>query len=118
MDQGFANAVATLIDQHGGVSGLLTKFQQGGLGDVAKSWVQDGSDNQPVSQENLQDTLDKGAVKKAADQSGMSVESFVSQLSNHLPGIIDHMTPGGQVQNSSVGGLANMAMGFFRRHVT
>ena len=40
--------VTQLIQQHGGVGGLMSQLQQGGLGDALNSWVSNGA-NQSVS---------------------------------------------------------------------
>lgn len=114
MDQAFVGAVMNLVDQHGGVQGLIQKFEQGGLGGVASSWVQDGTPNQPVSQQDLHDTLGTATLQTAASQSGLSTNDFVSQLTTHLPDLMNHLTSGGQVPQSTGGGLANLAMSFFR----
>ena len=37
-----SDAVSSLLGQVGGMSGLMEKFNQAGLGDVAKSWVGTG----------------------------------------------------------------------------
>ena len=41
-----------LLNQHGGLGGLLQKLQQGGLGDAVNSWVSTGA-NQPVTPDAL-----------------------------------------------------------------
>lgn len=114
MDQAFTNAVMTLISQQGGLQGMLQKFQEGGLGGVVSSWVQQGTANQPVSQQDLHDTLGADTMQTAAEQNGLSLNDFVSQLATQLPGIIDHMTPEGQVNQTTGSGLMDLAMNYFR----
>ena len=103
-----------LVDQHGGVAGLLQKFKEGGLGGVASSWVQNGTPNQSVSAADLHSVLGTETLQSAAQQNGMPINDFVTQLANHLPDFIDHLTPGGQVPQSTGSTLINLAMGFFR----
>jgi uncharacterized protein YidB (DUF937 family) len=114
MDQAFTNAVMTLVDQHGGVQGMLQKFQQGGLAGVASSWVQDGTPNQPVSPQDLHDTLGTDTLKTAAEENGLSLNEFVAQLSTHLPDLVSRLTSGGQVTQTTGSKLADLAMSFFR----
>jgi uncharacterized protein YidB (DUF937 family) len=114
VDQNFANAVMTLVDQHGGVGGLLQKFKEGGLGGVASSWVQDGAPNQSVNPEDLHSALGTETLQSAAQQNGMSTNDFVAQLANHLPDLINHLTPSGQVSQSTGSALLSLAMGYFR----
>lgn len=117
MSENFSAAVMNLINQHGGVGGLLQKFEQGGLGAVASSWVDDNAPNQPVSPGDLHQALGSDAVQSAAQQSGMSTDALLAQLATHLPDLINHLTPNGQVPESSGGaggGLFDMAAGFLR----
>jgi uncharacterized protein YidB (DUF937 family) len=114
VNQDFANGVMTLVDQHGGVAGLLRKFKEGGLGGVASSWVQDGAPNQSINAADLHNVLGTETLQSAAQQNGMSTNDFVAQLANHLPDLINHLTPSGQVPQSTGGTLFNLAMGYFR----
>ena len=80
----------------GGLGGLLSQFQQAGLGNIAQSWIGNGS-NQPVSPQQLQNVFGENKVQDMANQAGMQKGDFLSQLSQHLPHAVDQMTPGGQV---------------------
>jgi uncharacterized protein YidB (DUF937 family) len=82
--------------QGSGLMGLIDQFRQAGLGHVADSWVSNGP-NQPVSPQQLRQVFGNDQVEDMAQQSGMSQESFLSQLSQHLPRVVDGMTPNGQV---------------------
>lgn len=83
-------------DGAGGLSGLLGRFQQAGLGGVAQSWVGHGA-NQPVSPDQLQQVLGQDQVQNMAQQTGMQPNDLLSQLSQYLPGVVDKMTPNGQL---------------------
>ncbi|MFM7506651.1 MAG: YidB family protein, partial [Rubrivivax sp.] len=48
--------VMKLVQDNGGLEGLVSKFQQGGLGDVVQSWVSTGP-NLPISPEQLGQAL-------------------------------------------------------------
>ena len=56
---------------HGGLGGLMAKFQQAGLGDVVGSWVGSGQ-NQPVSGEQLTNVLGADTMANLAEKLGMS----------------------------------------------
>ena len=88
---------------HGGLGGLMAKFQQAGLGDAVNSWIGQGA-NQPVSGEQVTQALGPDAVAQIGDQLGVGQGEAASQLSQILPGLIDHLTPNGQ---APVGGLGN-----------
>jgi uncharacterized protein YidB (DUF937 family) len=114
VNRDFANAVMTLVDQHGGVAGLVQKFKDGGLGGVASSWVQDGTPNQAVNPADLHSVLGTETLQSAAQQNGMSTNDFVAQLANHLPDLVNHLTPSGQVPQSTGSALFDLAMGYLR----
>lgn len=80
----------------GGLGGLLSQFQQAGLGHIAQSWIGNGA-NQPVSPDQLQSVFGQQQTQAMADQAGMSQGDFLSQLSQHLPRAVDGMTPNGQL---------------------
>jgi len=82
--------------QGGGLTGLVDRFRNAGLGHVADSWVSRGP-NQPVSPGQLRQVFGDEQVEQMADQSGMPEGNFLSQLSQHLPRAVDRMTPNGQI---------------------
>jgi uncharacterized protein YidB (DUF937 family) len=84
----------------GGLGGLLNKLQQGGLGDVTKSWIGSGQ-NQPVSPGQLGSALGPSIIKMLAQKSGLSEEDLTKQLSQILPGVVDKLTPNGRVPTAA-----------------
>jgi uncharacterized protein YidB (DUF937 family) len=80
----------------GGLGGLIAAFEQAGLGQIAQSWVGNGP-NQSVSPQQLQSVLGDGQVQTMADQAGMAPHDFLSQLSQHLPNVVNGMTPNGRL---------------------
>jgi uncharacterized protein YidB (DUF937 family) len=89
--------------QHGGLGGLLEKFNQAGLGDVAKSWVGTG-ENAPISGDQLGQVLGGDAMSEIAAKLGMNQGDAAGSLAQMLPGLIDKLTPHGQ---APAGGLGN-----------
>jgi uncharacterized protein YidB (DUF937 family) len=82
--------------QGGGLGGLVSSFEQAGLGHLAQSWVGNGA-NQPVSPQQLQSVFGESQVNSMASQSGMAPQDFLSQLSQHLPNLVNAMTPSGRL---------------------
>ena len=80
----------------GGLGGLLNKLEQGGLGDVTKSWVGSGQ-NQPVSPGQLGSALGPSIIKMLSQKSGISEEDITKQLSQVLPELVDKLTPSGRL---------------------
>lgn len=100
-------AVLSMVNnpQTGGLAGLLQKFQQSGLGNVADSWVSTGQ-NLPISPDQLQNALGSGELGSLAEKLGMSTGDVSSQLADLLPGVVDKLTPNGQVPDmGSLGDL-------------
>jgi uncharacterized protein YidB (DUF937 family) len=80
----------------GGLGGLLKKLEQGGLGNVANSWVGSGQ-NQPVAPGQLGSALGSNIIKALAQRAGLSEEDLTKQLSQVLPGVVDKLTPNGRL---------------------
>ena len=88
--------------QLGGLQGLVEKFQQGGLGDVVSSWVGKG-ENLPISAEQLSGVLGNDTLKGLASQLGVNTNDLAGQLSSVLPGMVDKLTPDGQLPTAGLG---------------
>ncbi len=102
--------------QLGGLQGLMQKFQQGGLGDVVSSWVGKG-ENLPISAEQLRGALGNDTLQGLASQFGVNTQELAGQLSSVLPGLVDKLTPDGQVPAAGVGNggdLMGMLGGLFK----
>ncbi len=80
----------------GGLGGLVSSFQQAGLGHIVESWIGNGQ-NQPVSPQQLQTVLGANQVQGVASQAGMGSQDFLSQLSQHLPNVVNSLTPNGRL---------------------
>src|SRR6266516_1183331 len=59
-----------LLTQSGGLQGWASKFSQSGQGNVFQSWVGMG-ENQPVSSNQIQQTLGSEQVKAIASRMGV-----------------------------------------------
>lgn len=103
------SSLNSLLEQNGGMQGLMEKFQQGGLGDVFSSWVGTGS-NLSISPEQIQSVLGSEQVQAIASRLGLDVSQISSLFANYLPGIVDKLTPNGQIDGNSnmSGGLASL----------
>ncbi|MBS7806554.1 YidB family protein [Variovorax sp. PCZ-1] len=93
--------------QQGGLGGLLEKFNQAGLGDVANSWVGKG-ENMPISADQLSQVLGSGAIGDIASKLGVGQGEAGGMLAQMLPGIIDKLTPDGQAPAGGLGGAGDL----------
>lgn len=88
-----------LLQQNGGVAGVLDKFRQGGYADQADSWQSTGQ-NLPLSGNALQEVLGSGTIGQIAGQLGMSHGDAASGLAQVLPQLIDQFTPDGALPDN------------------
>jgi uncharacterized protein YidB (DUF937 family) len=84
----------------GGLGDLLKQFQQNGQGEVANSWVSPGP-NKSISPNDLANALGADKIDHLVSQSGMSREELLAGLSQHLPDVINHLTPDGRLPTES-----------------
>jgi uncharacterized protein YidB (DUF937 family) len=88
--------------QQGGLGGLVAKFQQAGMGDAMNSWVGSG-ENHAVDGDQMTSALGQDTISDLASKLGMSHGDAAGQLSQILPGLINHLTPGGQAPEGGLG---------------
>lgn len=87
------------MDAMGGLGGIISAFQKGGLGHLTDSWVGTG-DNLPVSGDQLSQVLGSDKISQIASQLGMSQSDAAGGLAKILPDLVNHVTPNGQVPAS------------------
>ncbi|HZZ85921.1 MAG TPA: YidB family protein [Anaeromyxobacteraceae bacterium] len=94
---GIAKSLLEMIGsgQGGGLGGLVQAFEQNGLGHLVQSWIGTGQ-NLPVSPGQIEQALGP-KVQELAQQHGISPDAVSQALSQLLPGLVDHLTPNGQV---------------------
>lgn len=95
--------VMGLVQQAGGLEGLMARLQQGGLADAAASWVSTGP-NMPVSAHQLEGALGGDLLGTLAKQFGIGQGDLAGQLSQMLPQAIDRLSPQGQLPQLGGGG--------------
>jgi uncharacterized protein YidB (DUF937 family) len=84
----------------GGLGDLLKQFQQNGHGDTANSWVSPGP-NKQIAPGDLASALGADQINSLTSQTGLSRDELLSGLSQHLPDVINHLTPDGRVPTES-----------------
>ena len=80
----------------GGLGGLLDKLKDAGHGQTADSWVGTGQ-NQSIDANDLGRALGPQIIREIAQRTGMDEQELLKQLSTALPGVVDKLTPNGQV---------------------
>jgi uncharacterized protein YidB (DUF937 family) len=89
-----------LLAQSGGLQGLANKFAQSGQGTAFQSWVGMG-ENQPISNNQIQNVLGSGQVNALAAKMGIDPAQASSFLAEYLPKIVDKLTPAGKIDPSA-----------------
>jgi len=105
---GIAQALLAMLSdgRSGGLAGLLQAFEQGGLGHLAGSWLGTGQ-NLPVTADQVESVLGSGRIQELAQKAGIPPEQASQAVAAILPGLIDKLTPNGQVDQGLLGeGLA------------
>ncbi|MCV0438648.1 MAG: YidB family protein [Hydrogenophaga sp.] len=100
--------VGSVLASSGGLQGLLARLQSGGLGDAVQSWIGTGA-NQPISGDQLGSALGPDLMGTIAAQLGGSREQASGTLADLLPGLIDQLSPKGQLPtDNELGGMGGL----------
>src|ERR1039457_4042824 len=81
----------------GNMQGLLDKLQQSGLGPQGSSWLGDGK-NMPITADQLRAALGNEQIQQLAASFGLPVDKVLASLAEHLPSIVDKLSPNGTLQ--------------------
>lgn len=95
-----AGILQMIQSQPGGLQGLVQSFHDKGLGGLMSSWVSTGP-NPPITADQVQQALGSDKVKELAATAGISPDVAGSAIAELLPGIVDKLTPNGQVPEHS-----------------
>jgi uncharacterized protein YidB (DUF937 family) len=84
--------------QSGGLGGLLSKLTGGSspVASQAQSWVSTG-ENQQITPDQAEQALGSDTVAQVAQQAGVSQDQAKNELAQHLPGLVDKISPNGQL---------------------
>jgi uncharacterized protein YidB (DUF937 family) len=83
----------------GGLGALIKEFQQHGLGQAAQSWVGTGP-NGKIASNDLARALGTDTLDALSKQTGVGRDDLLAGLSQHLPNLIDQLTPNGRLPSA------------------
>lgn len=89
--------IQTLMQSQGGIEGVIAKLQDGGLGDLLKTWISADEENAPVSGEQIANVFGQENLQAAAQEAGVEEKDVGDLLAEFLPKIVDTLTPNGQL---------------------
>jgi uncharacterized protein YidB (DUF937 family) len=100
--------ISSLMNQPGGISGILAKLNGAGLGAIVESWVSKG-ENMPITGNQVQNALGSDLVGRLANSAGVNPTSAATMIAKFLPTIVNSLTPEGSMP---AGGIqTNQVMG-------
>ncbi len=103
--------VMKMIQDSGGLQGLLQQLQSGGLGEQVQSWLGQGA-NLPVDPSQITQALSPDALGQVAQQTGQTVEQIGGDLSKMLPDLVNQLSPSGSLPSADqLGGLLSQIPG-------
>lgn len=107
-----AQIALEMFNQNGGLTGILDKFKEGGLAEQVTSWIGKG-ENMPISAEQISSVLGNGAIAEMAAKFGIDPDILSNQIAEHLPSVVDKLTPDGEVGADS-GNLLSTVLGMLK----
>ena len=93
---GMVGIINRVVEEQGGIQGIVSQFEQKGFGETVRSWVGTGP-NQPVTGDQVHQALGPDLINKLATQFNMSPQDLTQKLAQVLPQAVDKATPGGTV---------------------
>lgn len=85
-----------LMQQMGGISGVLNLFRQKGLARQADSWVGTWQ-NQPISGDDVENVFGSSRISELASRAGMPEDQARTGIAQILPELMNQFTPEGRV---------------------
>ena len=79
-----------------GVGNTVQDLERSGHGDIARSWIDRGP-NRAIAPDKLAAALGDDAIRDLTERTGMDRDELLEALSEHLPRVIDHLTPEGRL---------------------
>lgn len=89
--------------QTNGLSNLIGKFKQAGLGNIVESWMSDQQPNQSVTPDQVNGALGEQTTSAMAGKTGMPKGALLATLAAILPKLVSSMTQNGQKPAQTAG---------------
>ena len=93
---GLLGGAATGSVVSGGLGTIIREFQERGYGGAVRSWVGNGP-NEEIAPHDLANALGGDTLDKLSQQTGMNRADLLSNLCQHLPELVNQLTPNGRL---------------------
>ena len=80
----------------GGLSAIVAKLEQAGLGNQVKSWIGMGA-NLPITANQLRQVLGNDTVRQIAAKYNIPIDQVSEVLAHQLPLAVDQASPNGKL---------------------
>ncbi len=110
-----AGGLMQALDEHpGGLAGVLSSFEQNGMGQHVQNWAS-GAQTTATPDQIQQGVGNTGLIDSVAAKAGISPEMAKIGMAVILPMVISHFTQGGQqaAPTSGFGGMASQILSKF-----
>lgn len=95
------SGIQKIIEENGGVSGIVQKFKDKGFAEAATSWVGTG-ENVNISPDEVMKVLGSDSVQELAKKVGLDSEATAGLIGNLLPMVIDKLSPNGKEPSGDI----------------
>lgn len=89
------SGIQKIVEENGGVSGILQKFKDKGFAEAASSWVGTG-ENVNIGASDVMKVLGNDSIQELAKKVGLDSEATAGLIGNLLPVVIDKLSPEGK----------------------
>lgn len=93
---GWLASAISLVQQGGGLDGVLDRFRQSGMAEQVESWISTGP-NLGITSEQVQEIFGAEAIGGVASKLGVSVGQAGTALAQFIPEMVNRLTPDGRV---------------------
>ena len=84
----------------GGLSAIVAKLQQAGLGNQVSSWLGNGQ-NLPITADQIKQVLGSDVVRQLAAKYNIPVDQISEVLAHQLPIAVDQASPNGKLPHTA-----------------
>lgn len=89
-------SVIDWVENQGGLTGMMAKFNEQGLGAIVSSWIGEG-ENLPVDASQLSQVFGPLNIQELAQNIDLDPQSTTDLIAKYLPRIVDGATPNGEI---------------------
>ncbi|HGN1706804.1 TPA: YidB family protein [Providencia rettgeri] len=89
-------SVIDWVENQGGLTGVVNKFNEQGLGGIIASWISEG-ENLPINISQLMQVFGNANIQDLAQKVGLEPQATSEMITKYLPQLVDSATPNGEV---------------------